>query len=294
METKFVSAKKIIKNKQIMPREEIDQKYVNELFEDLELGADFPPVHLFQEGDKYILSDGYHRLEAAIKAGYENIKSVIHYGDRRSALLFACGANANHGKRRTNEDKRKAVKNILKAPECRIWGDGLIALHCLVTAPFVGTVRDELTQNGFKSPTERLGVDGRIINTERIGKQKSLDHNSSLSTMVKRPLPVNNPPENNSNSGKAKTKTNEQKSQKPKPKKGRPKSINVSESDKSEVRNQISKMTDGLKKLDSMLENNKSWTKDKAKRLLKISEENELRLTGITRFVQTLNDKISD
>lgn len=187
METIFVSVKKITKNKQIMPRVEIDDDYVNELIEDLELGADFSPVHLFQEGDKYILSDGYHRLEAAMKAGYENIESVVHVGDKRDALLFASGANASHGKRRTNEDKNKAVTNLLMDLEWREWSDTQIADHCKVSQPFVLKVRHKLesTYNDYKTPSRRKTKSGGTMETKNIGnKQKKSKGQKETSNVI--------------------------------------------------------------------------------------------------------------
>lgn len=196
METMYVSVKKIIKSKQIMPRVEIDQNHVDELFEDLELGADFPPVHLFREGNNYILADGYHRYEAAVKAGHKNIKSVIHKGDKRDALLFATGANASHGKRRTKEDKRKAVTNLLMDPEWRKWSDNQIADHCKVSQPFVSNVRTEIksTYNDYKSPSRRRTKSGGTMETKNIGKKQKKSKNQRETSSVILTLQAGLPP----------------------------------------------------------------------------------------------------
>jgi hypothetical protein len=53
--------------------------------------------------------------------------------NRRDALLFSVGANAIHGHRRTNEDKRRAVDVLLNDPEWRVWNDSEIARRCGVS-----------------------------------------------------------------------------------------------------------------------------------------------------------------
>jgi len=172
METKKVSISDIVCDQQIMPRDHIDRNYVDDLFEDLESGAAFPPVDLFNDGKYYYAADGYHRIEAFKKIGRDEIEAVIHNGDKRAAMTFASGANACHGKRRTNEDKRKAVKNLLMDLEWRKESDGTIAEHCKVSQPFVLKVRRELesTNNNYKSPTRRKTKKGGTMETKNIGK----------------------------------------------------------------------------------------------------------------------------
>ena len=44
---------------------------------------------------------------------------AVRAGTRRDAILFAVGANGDHGLRRTNEDKRRSVLVLLRDEE---WG----------------------------------------------------------------------------------------------------------------------------------------------------------------------------
>lgn len=43
----------------------------------------------------------------------EKIKADVREGTRRDGILHAVGANATHGNRRTNEDKRRAIVILL-------------------------------------------------------------------------------------------------------------------------------------------------------------------------------------
>lgn len=106
-------------------------------------GGDFPPVVVFQEGEVYWLGDGFHRVTAHIKAfGFAPIAADVREGGLREALLFATGANGDHGVRRTIEDKRKAVSKMLMHEEFCQWSDRQIAKHCKVTHPFVSGLRN--------------------------------------------------------------------------------------------------------------------------------------------------------
>jgi hypothetical protein len=49
--------------------------------------------------------------------GLAKISADVCEGSRRDAILYAVGANASHGLKRTNRDKRNAVRVLLKDPE---------------------------------------------------------------------------------------------------------------------------------------------------------------------------------
>ncbi|RMF03086.1 MAG: streptomycin biosynthesis regulator, partial [Alphaproteobacteria bacterium] len=101
----------------------------------------FPPVTVFYDGTDHWLADGFHRVAAAREAGIAEIEAQIIPGSRRDAILHACGANAAHGLRRTNEDKRRAVERVLRDDEWRQWSDREIARRCAVSHIFVAKVR---------------------------------------------------------------------------------------------------------------------------------------------------------
>jgi hypothetical protein len=65
--------------------------------------------------------------------------------------------------------------------------DGAIAQHVGVSQPFVSKVRRSVaaTQNGFVSPA-RTGLDGRTINTAKIGKTRRRDPHAPSRHMAAR------------------------------------------------------------------------------------------------------------
>lgn len=125
-------------------REYYDTMYVQERATDWP----FPPIVVFYDGQDHWLGDGFHRLEAVKRLLKGNlvheIPADIRAGTRRDAILHAAGANANHGLRRTQADKRRSVEALLRDDEWQQWSDREIARRCNVSADLVGTVRKEL------------------------------------------------------------------------------------------------------------------------------------------------------
>ena len=126
---------------QTQPREYINQDVVDEYAEAMLEDAEFPPIIVFNDGANFWVTDGFHRYHATKKAGFLDIECDVRTGTRRDAVLFSVGANAVHGLRRTNEDKRKAVTTLLSDIEWSEWSDSEIARQCCVSIMTVGRVR---------------------------------------------------------------------------------------------------------------------------------------------------------
>lgn len=139
----------------------------------------FPPITAYYDGTAYWLADGFHRVSALRTiiaspdyAAIEDrrVPAKVIAGDRRSAILHAVAANANHGLRRTNADKRRSVETLLRDAEWRAWSDTEIARRCAVDPKTVGTIRKELARTlEILESTERKTADGRVMNTANIG-----------------------------------------------------------------------------------------------------------------------------
>lgn len=123
------------------PRTKIDTDVVSDYATAFEMNEPLPPVDVFHDGKDYWLADGFHRFHGASKSGRKTIACKIHNGTQRDAILFSVGANASHGLRRTNEDKRAAVMTLLNDPEWSQWSAREIARACAVSDPFVGSLR---------------------------------------------------------------------------------------------------------------------------------------------------------
>ncbi|NJR74989.1 MAG: ParB N-terminal domain-containing protein, partial [Scytonema sp. CRU_2_7] len=130
--------------------------------EAITMDAVFPPILVFYDGKNYWLADGFHRLHATKKAGRQEIAVEIHQGSRRDALLYSVGANANHGLRRTNADKRRAVEIMLYDEEWSHWSNREIAKRCGVSEFMVRQIRESIcdknadTKNALYNAKEKL------------------------------------------------------------------------------------------------------------------------------------------
>lgn len=122
-------------------RVELNQETVAEYAQAFTAGASFPAVVVFFDGVSYWLADGFHRYFGARDAGEAAIDAEIIKGTQRDAVLYSLKANATHGLKRTNADKRKAVQTLLADPEWAAWSDRKIAEVCGVGHPFVAAIR---------------------------------------------------------------------------------------------------------------------------------------------------------
>jgi len=121
-------------------------------------GDALPPIDVYSDGSDYWLSDGFHRFHAHMKVGLGTIKANVHTGTRRDAILASVGANAEHGLKRSNADKRKAVKMLLDDQEWSQRSDRWIAEKAKVNHKFVAKVRVNSTGDVSSS---RVGQDGK-------------------------------------------------------------------------------------------------------------------------------------
>lgn len=109
-------------------------------------GIELEPLSVVYDGENYWLADGFHRIHAARRVGIKALNVVLQFGTLRDAILFSCGANAKHGLRRTNMDKRKAVETLLRDKEWSHWSNTEIARWCGVSRPTVAKYRLEFEQ----------------------------------------------------------------------------------------------------------------------------------------------------
>lgn len=121
---------------------------VTEYAEAIRRGVTLPPVTVYRTPDgQHLLVDGFHRVEARSRCGFDAIAVEVIEGSERDAILHAVGANAQHGVRRSNEDKRRAVETLLRDPEWGQWSDREIARRAGVSHTLVSRVRGVLTGN---------------------------------------------------------------------------------------------------------------------------------------------------
>lgn len=158
------------------PRDHVSMDVAKEYAEALADGAVLPAVTAFYDGTDYWLADGFHRVIAHELVDLTDIEVDVRQGTRREAILFSVGANASHGYRRSNMDKRRAVLTLLNDPEWQIWSDREIARQCSVGPTLVNSLRPKsaLPAEGSADIRTFLKADGTPshMRVGAIGKAK--------------------------------------------------------------------------------------------------------------------------
>lgn len=142
-------------------RADLDEATVAEYRELFANGVEMEAVEVYFDGMAYWLADGFQRVAAALDAGLDKILAHVTTGTRRDAILYACGANAIHGLKRSNSDKRRAVETLLNDEEWVKWSDGKIADAAAVSRQFVSDVRAQLATVA-SSPAAKTASEPRV------------------------------------------------------------------------------------------------------------------------------------
>jgi hypothetical protein len=171
-ETNHISVDKIRVDGGTQMRAAINEETVKEYTERYLAGERMPALVVFYDGSAYWLADGFHRHRALVDSATPQALCEIRRGDRRDAVIYACGANASHGLRRTNADKRRSVEAMLRDEEWSQWTDRRIASVCGVGNRFVSDMRAEAVVFGTQlgkptTPTTRTGTDGKNYPAQR-------------------------------------------------------------------------------------------------------------------------------
>ena len=92
----------------------------------------------FAEGETVVRGASELRVKES-----DRIEAVVTKGTKRDAILASIKANATHGLKRSNADKRLAVEKLLLDKEWQTWSDAKIAEQAAVSRQFVTNLRSE-------------------------------------------------------------------------------------------------------------------------------------------------------
>ena len=175
------------------PRAELDVAIVSEYVDAMQRGDDFPPVKVMYDGENHWLYDGFHRVEAAQSIGRTKIGVEVGQGTKEDAQWASLAANKRHGLRRSQADKRRAIKRALKHTHGAQASDREIARHVGCDHKTVGKHREKQEATGeIPQSEERTGADGRTIDTSNIGSSQAIRTQKNTgdgSTAFPRPTP---------------------------------------------------------------------------------------------------------
>src|SRR5262249_11523168 len=119
-ERRRVRIDQIIIDPELQLRVAINEEAVEEYAEAKARGDKFPRPRLVEDSAKRLyLVAGRHRLESDLKLGAEFVDVLVTKGEREYALWLAIAENKDHGLRRTNADKARALKAALAHPRAK-------------------------------------------------------------------------------------------------------------------------------------------------------------------------------
>ena len=158
-------------------RIEMSESVIADYAEAMERGDEFPAILVFYDEAKnhYILVDGFHRYYAHMRVRPNDpILADQRIGTVEEAVWESLAANKSHGLRRSNADKRNAVKQALLHPKGASSSNRQIAKHVGVAESTVRIIRDELVATAqiaqIESRTVQRGNQTYRQNTSQIGK----------------------------------------------------------------------------------------------------------------------------
>ena len=155
----------IVVDDDIQPRAKgLDRKHVDELADALRDGNKLPPVVVYDVGDTFLLSEGFHRHAAYTQAKKTHIPCEVRKGPREECKLNALASNQGHGLKRTNADKLRALTEVAALQPK--WSDGKLAEFIGVSRQFVTDNRPQVSTDGTSDTEQREGRDGKKYNTQ--------------------------------------------------------------------------------------------------------------------------------
>jgi DNA-binding transcriptional regulator YiaG len=141
----------------------LDEARVEEYALLMRAGRDFPPVTVWSDGTTFWLSDGFHRLAAAERAGRVDVQAVVRMGSLNDAQWDSYTANSRHGLRPSQADFKRAVVRALRHPYAANKSTNQLAAHLGVPEATLRRWR-----KGLRSSSD-------VLLAKRIGKTYDID-----------------------------------------------------------------------------------------------------------------------
>ncbi|MDP9455395.1 MAG: ParB N-terminal domain-containing protein [Actinomycetota bacterium] len=146
----------------------------------------WPPLKVVRQDGRYLLVDGFHRLEAARHLGLESVLVKVleppEDGDLR-ALAFSL--NAQHGRPLSLADRRAFAERLLR--DRSHLADREIGRRCGLSGNTVGVIRGNLEESAqIEQTAERVGRGGyRYTVGRRAGELPDPDPGAAIAELFK-------------------------------------------------------------------------------------------------------------
>ena len=131
-------------------------------------GVRVPPVDLVRDGTTHYLTDGFHRVAAAIKLSKKSIEVNFIHGAHREAIYLSFAANKENAFPRQPGTAKGIVEKILKDKEWSKMSQRDIARHVGCTQKFVWKICEEIKKSASDDQSsDRTALSGPKEGLER-------------------------------------------------------------------------------------------------------------------------------
>jgi hypothetical protein len=120
---------------QTQSRASLNPSVVEEYAQLMTDGVVFPPVRVWFDGKSYWLTDGFHRVEAARRAGLIQISIELFHGSLEDARWDSLRANTMHGLRRSKKDLELVVARAFRHQRATGLSTNQLAKHLGIPEP---------------------------------------------------------------------------------------------------------------------------------------------------------------
>ena len=107
-----IPAEKIVFDKSIYPRFEVDPERIQFFVELLENDAELDPIRVVKHDGSYVLIEGKHRLDAHKICGIYEIPGIVEKIERKLWRLYAAKYNVRTSKPLSRDELKSVIKNV--------------------------------------------------------------------------------------------------------------------------------------------------------------------------------------
>lgn len=152
----------------LMMRVALNQDIVDEYAQAMLDGDKFPPIIIFNDGDKNYLVDGFKRYYAHKKNGLEIIDADVQMGTYDDAFDYAfINANRKNGDHYTPEDKRFQLRIAMDKPRYANKSDRELSRILKVSNTFVSKFRKAAGKQPDRMEITRKGKEISVSNPKK-------------------------------------------------------------------------------------------------------------------------------
>jgi hypothetical protein len=163
MKTQNIDVSKVVVDKKLYPRHDLNWAVKCRYYNALQAGAKFPPIAVAELNEKLILVDGLHRLTAYKENGIAQIPCEVLEGlDKKGIYLEAVKRNITQGQPFSTYDTTKVILDLQKWEMSLEQISVIISLPVDKIMPFVMSRTTSIISTGediaLKSPLRNLAT----------------------------------------------------------------------------------------------------------------------------------------